>query len=96
LDSKGKITGTAGISRDITAHKETEAGLRKLRDNLRSLTMEVALAEQKERRRIALELHDHISQNLAYCRIKLGEMVKENKSSPLMQSINELLDIITI
>jgi len=42
LDSKGRITGTAGISRDITAHKETEAELRKLRDNLRSLTMEVA------------------------------------------------------
>jgi PAS domain S-box-containing protein len=95
LDSKGKITGTAGISRDITAHKETEAELRKLRDNLRSLTMEVALAEEKERRRIALELHDHISQNLAYCRIKLGELLKENKSSPLMQSINELLNIIT-
>ena len=95
LDSKGRITGTAGISRDITAHKETEAELRELRDNLRSLTMEVALAEEKERRRIALELHDHISQNLAYCRIKLGEMVKENKSSQLMQSINELLNIVT-
>jgi two-component system, NarL family, sensor histidine kinase UhpB len=95
LDSKGRITGTAGISRDITAHKETEAQLRKLRDNLRSLTMEVALAEEKERRRISLALHDHISQNLAYCRIKLGEMVKENKSSPLMKSINEVLSIVT-
>jgi two-component system, NarL family, sensor histidine kinase UhpB len=95
LDSKGRITGTAGISRDITAHKETEAELRKLRDNLRSLTMEVALAEEKERRRIALELHDHINQNLAYCRIKLSELIKENKSSLLAQSINEVLSIVT-
>ena len=36
-----------------------------------------------------------MSQNLAYCRIKLGELAKENKSSPLRHSINELLEIIT-
>jgi signal transduction histidine kinase len=84
-----------GEAAEIAARKKAEAELRKLRDNLRSLTMEVTLAEEKERRRIALELHDHVSQNLAYCRIKLGELVKENKSSPLVQSINELLNIVT-
>jgi signal transduction histidine kinase len=84
-----------GEAAEIAARKKAEAELRKLRDNLRSLTMEVTQAEEKERRRIALELHDHIGQNLAYCRIRLGEMAKENKSVPLMQSINELLNIVT-
>jgi len=58
---------------------------------LRSLASALSLAEQRERRRIATEVHDRIGQNLALLRIKLGEMRKANPESYLLELI-ELLD----
>jgi CheY-like chemotaxis protein len=42
-------------------------------DRLRALATEVGLAEQRERRRIAAELHDHLQQMLVFCKLKLGQ-----------------------
>jgi len=42
-------------------------------DRLRALAAEVSLAEQRERRRIATELHDHLQQMLVFCKLKLGQ-----------------------
>ncbi|MDY6838757.1 MAG: sensor histidine kinase [Thermodesulfobacteriota bacterium] len=47
---------------------------------LRSLTSLLALAEERERHRIAVEVHDHIIQNLAIAKINLG-IVKSATSS---------------
>ena len=40
---------------------------------LRSLAAELGLAEQRERKRIATELHDHLQQMLVFCKLKLGQ-----------------------
>jgi signal transduction histidine kinase len=42
-------------------------------DRLRALATEVGLAEQRERKRIATELHDHLQQMLVFCKLKLGQ-----------------------
>jgi len=42
-------------------------------ERLRSLAAEVGLAEQRERKRIATELHDHLQQMLVFCKLKLGQ-----------------------
>ncbi|HKR78466.1 MAG TPA: PAS domain S-box protein [Nitrospira sp.] len=42
-------------------------------DRLRALATEVGLAEQRERKRIAAELHDHLQQMLVFCKLKLGQ-----------------------
>ena len=60
--------------RDITAHKETEKKLLSHQQQLRSLASELSLAEERERRRIATYLHDHIGHSLAMCKIKLGAL----------------------
>lgn len=41
---------------------------------LRELASELAMAEERERRAIAVDLHDHIGQTLALARMKLGEL----------------------
>jgi CheY-like chemotaxis protein len=42
-------------------------------DRLRALANEVSMAEQRERKRIATELHDHLQQMLVFCKLKLGQ-----------------------
>lgn len=61
-------------SEDVTERRQAEAQLRGYEAQLRSLASEVSLAEERERRRIASDLHDHVCQTLAIAKIKLGVM----------------------
>jgi PAS domain S-box-containing protein len=65
-----------GISEDITERKEAEAKLLAYQEKLRALTSELTLIEERERRRIASELHDQIGQNLALCKLKVAALEK--------------------
>jgi len=81
---------------DITERKRTEARLHDYQQQLRRLASEISLAEEKERRRIASELHDGTIQNLALAKIKLGELERglgqENRGAALNE-IRDLLDL---
>jgi signal transduction histidine kinase len=62
---------------------------------LRSLTSKITLTQEQERRRIAIDLHDHIGQPLALAKIKLGflpEMPGEANLREPVQEIRSLLD----
>jgi signal transduction histidine kinase len=48
---------------------------------LRQLTFELATAEERERRAIALDLHDHLGQLLAVANVKLGAHHKDGNIS---------------
>jgi len=89
-----EIIGTVGISRDVTQRKESESKLRKFEKDLRSLTLEMTQSQEKERRRISIALHDNVCQNLAYCRIKIGELEGQEqsvKSSLILKDINDII-----
>jgi len=64
------------ITRDISERKEAESKLLAYQEQLRALTSELTLIEEKERRRIASELHDQIGQNLALCKLKVAALEK--------------------
>jgi PAS domain S-box-containing protein len=59
---------------DITERKKAEQKLLDYQGQLRSLTSEVTLAEESERRRIAEGLHDQVSQSLAISKIELDAL----------------------
>jgi PAS domain S-box-containing protein len=59
------------ITKDISERKEVEAKVLAYQEQLRALTSEMMLVEERERRRIASELHDQIGQNLALCKLKV-------------------------
>jgi PAS domain S-box-containing protein len=93
-DAKGKILYYEGTAQDITKRKEAEAKLMLYQQQLRSLASELSLAEERLRRRIAAELHDHIAQNLAISKIKL-ESLADNAEPDLVKSLNEVNGLIS-
>jgi PAS domain S-box-containing protein len=93
FDDKGNITGSVHIVRDITDRKRAEEKLYTYQEQLRSLASQLSLLQEQERRRIAIDLHDHISQTLALCKIKLG-ILQESASSDLTKSLDEIRNLI--
>ena len=78
---------------DITGQKQNEQEIRVYQEQLRSVAWELSLAEERERRRLATELHDHVGQILALAQIKLGAL-REMASSPLAAPMDEVRQLI--
>ena len=70
-DKDGRPTVAIEISRDITERKRAEQELLDYQAQLKSLASRLTLTEERERRRIAVELHDRVSQSLVISKIKL-------------------------
>ena len=83
-----------GIMINITERKKTEAEIVAYQEQLRSLTSELYLIEEKERRRIATDIHDYIGQTLAVSKMKLGSLQKSLINTPLTNNVNEIRQLI--
>ncbi|MDQ7838020.1 MAG: PAS domain S-box protein [Thermodesulfobacteriota bacterium] len=80
LDEQGRIVEFQSVGRDITERMEAEQRIRDYQKQLESLAMELSLAEERERRRIATDIHDDIGQALITAKLKL-EMLQQSVSS---------------
>lgn len=84
-----------GIVRDITRRKRAETALQANQARLRSLTSELSFAEERERRRVAVDLHDHIGQTLALAKIRLGALRQAAAQSEHAKTIDEIRDLVS-
>jgi signal transduction histidine kinase len=66
------------LEETLAERKRVEQALLEKQQRLSDVTVELSLAEERERRRIATELHDTIGQDLALARIKLGTIAKSH------------------
>jgi signal transduction histidine kinase len=73
-DEQGQPQYLADILTDITERKHAENKLIAYQKQLRRLASQLITVEQKERRRIATDVHDEISQALAIIKIKLDKL----------------------
>ncbi len=83
-----------GMLEDISDQKQAEVEIRDYRGELRSVALQLSLAEEQERRRLAIELHDQVGQILALAQIKLGALREAIPAglSGAMEEIRQLLD----
>lgn len=65
------------LNREISGRKRAENQVAVYQENLRSMASQLTLAEERERRRLAVNLHDRIGHNLALINIRLGELQKQ-------------------
>jgi len=79
-----------GTVEDITEQKKAEEKIHSYEKQLRSLASELSLAEEKERRRIATTLHDHIGQILAISKIKLGALLQSASTTGVLEKVREI------
>lgn len=93
-DAEGKPKGIITVARDITERKRVEERLIEYQEQLRSLASELSLTEERERRSIATELHDHIGQDLALSMLKLDSLRKSLSSDVLAAPLDEISNLL--
>ncbi len=84
-----------GLFVDITERKKVESKLIEYQEQLKSLASQLSLIEERERRHIATELHDQISQSLVISKIKLDSMresVSPGESKKVLKEVCNCLE----
>jgi PAS domain S-box-containing protein len=84
------------IFRDITERKRIEQELKHSRDTLRNLSMHISKVREKERAKIAMNLHDDLGQKLTALNIDLGwQKEKLSGSQPeVLDKFNEMENLL--
>ena len=82
-----------GMLEDITDLKLAETRIRDYQEKLRSVALELSVTEERERRRLATDLHDHVGQILALAQIKLAA-VRGAASASLAAPVDEVLRLL--
>lgn len=80
---------------DIIERKRSESQLLRYQQELRSLATELALSEERERRRIAQALHDRIGQVLALINIKVGALLQRARSRELARALQDIRGLVS-
>jgi PAS domain S-box-containing protein len=88
----GEVTRITALARDITDRKQAEEKLLDYQQRLKALASQLAIVEEKERRRIAVGLHDHVGQSLALARIQLASARKFAAEPALADKLDEISD----
>ena len=81
-------------ARDVTERLEAEAAIQERERELQSLTGRLILGQEVERRRLARELHDDLSQRLAALAIEVGktETRIKDEQDPILKHLRGIRD----
>ncbi len=94
-EAHGKPRFAIILFEDITERRESEEKIRTYQEQLQSLASELSLTEERERRRLATLLHDHIAQLLVLAKAKF-EKIQESalyrSFAKPMEEIRKLMD----
>lgn len=84
----------ATLQAEIAEHLRACAEIDRHREQLRRLATELGLAEERERRAIAADLHDHLGQALAFVKLRLAQFAGDAVFCGFESSLREILDLV--
>ncbi len=82
------------LRNEVSERKKVEEKLLTYQKQLRSSASELSLAEERLRRKIATDVHDHLGQNLAISKLKIESLVQSATSPALAEALEEVRDLI--
>ncbi|MDZ7738556.1 MAG: PAS domain S-box protein [Bacteroidales bacterium] len=88
LEGENKIFS---IVRDITGIIEKEKEIEAYQRSLQDLTIELTLSEEKQRREMAANIHDNLSQSLVIARMKLSGLKTDSGSGVVDDTIKTVI-----
>jgi PAS domain S-box-containing protein len=77
------VTSTRDITESVLANKKVT----RYQEALQKLTTEIVNVEEKEKRRIASNIHDHLSQALVMAKMKIDQLLKQSDSQ-IFENLN--------
>jgi signal transduction histidine kinase len=86
----------SGIVSDMTKRREAELALRESGKELRILSNQLLSAEEKERKRIARELHDGIGQALSAIKFSVENYLRQLRNEADHSELNSLAAVIPL
>lgn len=90
------IPSTVGTAFDISDRKHAEMENIESHARLRSLATELAITEERERRRMASVLHDSIGTSLAMCKMHLGVLQQNKLFSEARDQLNQIRSLLEL
>ncbi len=91
---EGNIMYGLAMVEDISARREAEERSGLYQRRLQELASELSMAEERERRRVAVELHDAVGQTLALSKIRLGSLEGSLTSPEDQAQLNGVRELI--
>ncbi|MEN6465783.1 MAG: ATP-binding protein [Syntrophaceae bacterium] len=88
------IATNEDLKREIRERTEAEIKLRRYFRRLQSLASELSLAEERQRRIIANELHERLGQVLAICKMKTAEISEKARTTEFREPLEEIITMI--
>jgi PAS domain S-box-containing protein len=82
------------LRNEISERKKAEEKLLTYQKQLRSSASELSLAEERLRRKIATDVHDHLGQNLAISKLKIESLAQSATSPQFIEALKEIRDLI--
>lgn len=94
INARGEFLGIRASNRDITERKQAEAKIIEREKDLHKLTGRLISGQEEERRRLARELHDDLTQRMAVLAIQTGRMEQAARDGrqPALEEFHDLRD----
>jgi PAS domain S-box-containing protein len=83
MDRQGSLNGFRASNRDISVRKQSENELQASQERAEKLTAKLLSSQEDERARLARELHDDITQRLAFLNVEVDKLEMKNESLPV-------------